>query len=67
MTKIDYHGLLPLYNIGKNGVSDTILSEISKALKARKVVKIKILKSAEGNIKDIASSLVKIPTPFVLF
>ena len=50
----------PILNIGKNGVTDSLILEIEKTLKAKKLVKIKINKSAleEKDKKDIVKEIV---------
>ncbi len=40
--------LLPMVRIGKDGLTDNIVSEIKRQLKEKKLVKIKLLQSAEG-------------------
>jgi len=49
----------PTVIIGKNGPTDCLVNEISKNLDRRKVVKVKILKSALVNVrtKEIASKI----------
>ncbi len=49
----------PLINIGKNGITESVLEEIKKQLKANRLLKIKMLKtSAEGeDIKQSAEKL----------
>ncbi|WMW22168.1 YhbY family RNA-binding protein [Methanolobus mangrovi] len=49
----------PIINIGKNGITESVLEEIKKQLKANRLLKIKMLKtSAEGeDIKQSAEKL----------
>ncbi|ETA67680.1 MAG: RNA-binding protein [Methanolobus sp.] len=49
----------PIINIGKNGITDSVLEEIKKQVKANRLIKVKMLKtSAEGeNIKTSAAKL----------
>ncbi len=48
----------PLINIGKNGITDSVLDELKKQLKERHLVKIKVLRSAkESGIAEIAQEL----------
>jgi RNA-binding protein len=42
----------PVLKIGKNGVTDTLIEELNKQMKAKKLVKVRILKSAEER-KDL--------------
>ena len=53
--KAKAHNLDPIARIGKNGLNEAILKEINKHLKKRKLIKIKILKSAleKQNKKEI--------------
>ena len=48
-----------LIQIGKNGVTDSLISEIRKQLRKKKSDKVKILKSALGEVdkKEIASDV----------
>ena len=51
--------LKPIIFIGKNGITDSVISEIKQQLEGRKVIKIKILRSAreEMDRKEIAESV----------
>ncbi len=42
----------PVLKIGKNGVTDTLIEELNKQMKAKKLVKVRVLKSAEER-KDL--------------
>ncbi|MCL7412214.1 MAG: YhbY family RNA-binding protein [ANME-2 cluster archaeon] len=44
--KRDAVHLSPILNVGKNGITDSLVEELSNQLKQNKLVKIKILKSA---------------------
>ena len=59
--KRDAAHLTPLLNIGKNGVSDSLIEELLRQLKRNKLVKVKILKSALEDMdrKAIAGELAK--------
>jgi RNA-binding protein len=49
----------PIINVGKNGITDSVVEEIKKQVKANRLVKIKMLKtSAEG--EDIKTSAEKL-------
>jgi RNA-binding protein len=49
----------PIINIGKNGITDSVLEEIKKQVKANRLIKVKMLKtSAEG--EDIKTSAAKL-------
>jgi RNA-binding protein len=51
------HHLNPVVQIGKDGVSDTLLTEIDRSLEAHELIKIKALESCEDDIKDIAQQI----------
>jgi len=49
----------PILKIGKNGVTDTFIEELNKQIKSKKLVKIRVLKSAE-EVQDLESIAEKI-------
>jgi RNA-binding protein len=51
------HGLRPTVHIGKDGVTDSLIEEIAKQIKGRKVVKIRLLPSVEEDRKAVAEEL----------
>jgi RNA-binding protein len=57
--KSDASKISPILNIGKNGVTDTLIEELNKQIKANRLVKVKVLKSAEEgkDLKTIADEL----------
>ncbi|MDI9393956.1 MAG: YhbY family RNA-binding protein [Euryarchaeota archaeon] len=57
--KSDASKLNPVLNIGKNGVTDALIEELNKQIKANRLVKVKVLKSAEEgkDLKTIADEL----------
>ena len=59
--KRDAAHLTPLLNIGKNGVTDSVIEELLRQFKRNKLVKVKILKSALEDLdrKAIAGELAK--------
>ena len=50
-----FHDLKPTIWVGKQGITDTILSEIRSQIKVRKVIKIKWLSSVELDPHFIAT------------
>lgn len=46
-----------IFQIGKNGVTETFLNEVSNALDARELVKITVLKNSELTAKDVLKEL----------
>lgn len=57
--KSEASGIKPILNIGKNGITDSVVEEIKKQVKAYRLVKIKMLKTTpEGeDIKQAAAKL----------
>ncbi|HIH74648.1 MAG TPA: YhbY family RNA-binding protein [Methanosarcina sp.] len=57
--KSDASKISPILNVGKNGVTDTLIEELNKQIKANRLVKVKVLKSAEEgkDLKAIADEL----------
>ncbi|MFW6013808.1 MAG: YhbY family RNA-binding protein [Nanoarchaeota archaeon] len=50
--------LKPLVRVGKSGLTNTLLEEIKKHLKKRRLVKVKFLKNSPyENIKDLAEEI----------
>lgn len=57
--KAEASQLKPIMNIGKNGITDTVVEEIRKHLKTNHLIKIKMLKSSreEKETTTIAEEL----------
>ena len=51
------HDLRPTVHVGKDGVTDTLVDELAKQVKARKVVKVRRLPSVEQDRKEVAEYL----------
>lgn len=53
------HKLEPVMQIGKNGLTNPIIKEVKRQLKDKKLIKVKILRSAYGNVskKEFARQL----------
>ena len=47
----------PIFQVGKQGISDNLIKQINDALKARELIKIKVLESVEAPTKDIADEI----------
>ena len=47
----------PIFQVGKMGISDNLIKQVKDALKARELIKIKVLESVEAPIKDIAEEI----------
>lgn len=57
--KSEANQISPILNIGKNGVTDTLIEELNKQIKANRLVKVRVLKSAEEgkDLKAIAEEI----------
>jgi RNA-binding protein len=57
--KSEAHQISPILNIGKNGVTDALIEELNKQIKANRLVKVRVLKSAEDekDLKAIAEEI----------
>ncbi len=57
--KSEANQLTPILNIGKNGITDTLIEELSKQIKANRLVKVRVLKSAEEgkDLKTLAEEI----------
>lgn len=53
------HNLDPLFQLGKNGLTDNFIKQIDEALTAREIVKISVLKNNELDPTDVAVELCK--------
>lgn len=49
--------LKPIINVGKNGVTDANVKELKKHIKANRLVKVKMLKSAGIDTKTLAQQI----------
>lgn len=57
--KSDASKISPILNIGKNGVTETLIEELNNKLKVNRLVKVRVLKSAEEgkDLKTIADEI----------
>lgn len=53
------HHVDPIFQVGKGGVSDTMLVQIAEALEKRELVKISILSNNEDDKNEVAEKLAK--------
>lgn len=53
------HGLQPIFQIGKSGITEELLSGIAQALEARELVKIHILETALLDTRPTCDELAK--------
>jgi len=47
----------PLFQVGKDGISDTLVDTVNTALKKRELIKITILKTCPTDLKETAFDL----------
>lgn len=47
----------PIFQIGKQGISDNLIKQLNDALKARELIKVKVLENVEAPVKDIAEEI----------
>lgn len=47
----------PVTQVGKGGISDTLIESLSQALEARELIKISVLNNADDDARDIAENL----------
>lgn len=50
----------PIFQLGKNGLSENFIKQIDEALEAREIIKIKILKNSFLDATEVASELAKL-------
>ena len=46
-----------IFQVGKSGVSQVLLEQLDNALKARELIKITVLETAPGNVKELAEEI----------
>jgi len=51
--------LRPTLHIGKDGVSESVLEELGRQLKAAKLVKVRVLVSLEGDRREVAAEIAR--------
>lgn len=49
--------LSPTVHVGKDGIDEGLLSEIIAQLKNARLIKVKVLSTVDGDVKDIAETL----------
>ncbi|KYD10954.1 ribosome assembly RNA-binding protein YhbY [Heyndrickxia sporothermodurans] len=51
------HHLNPIFQVGKGGVNDNMIKQISEALEARELIKVSILQNCDEDRDTVAKSL----------
>ncbi|MGM0395472.1 MAG: ribosome assembly RNA-binding protein YhbY [Bacillota bacterium] len=54
------HNLDPIFQLGKNGLTENFIKQVDEALTAREIVKISVLKNSVLDPTDVAVELVQI-------
>ena len=49
-----------IFQVGKGGITDNLLTQLSDALEARELIKITVLKNAPDYARDIANEIAKV-------
>ena len=47
----------PITQIGKNGITETVLRQVDEQLTARELVKISVLRNADDDVRTVAAQL----------
>lgn len=47
----------PIFQIGKNGISDPLIKQLDDALEARELIKITVLETAPETVKDLGNKI----------
>lgn len=60
------HTLEPLFQVGKNGITENFITQIDEALEKRELIKIKVLNNSFLEAKEVAVELIeKVGAEFV--
>lgn len=51
------HSLDPIVQVGKGGVSETVMQQLDEALEARELVKVKVLNNCMMEVDEVAEGL----------
>ena len=51
------NSIQPIYQVGKGGVSETMLEQLSLTLEARKLIKITVLETCEFSAREVADGM----------
>jgi len=53
------HHLTPIFQVGKGGVNENMIKQISEALEVRELLKVSILQNCDDDRYDVADQLVE--------
>ncbi|EIT85246.1 hypothetical protein A374_10900 [Fictibacillus macauensis ZFHKF-1] len=51
------NGLQPIFQVGKGGVNENMVTQIAEALEVRELIKVSILQNCDENKDDVARAL----------
>ncbi|TFE01084.1 ribosome assembly RNA-binding protein YhbY [Jeotgalibacillus salarius] len=57
--RAEAHNLSPIFQVGKGGVNDNMIKQITEALEVRELIKISILQNCEQDKDEVAKLLSK--------
>lgn len=46
-----------IFQVGKGGISDVLLEQLNNAIEARELIKITVLETAPGSVKELAEEI----------
>lgn len=55
--RAEAHHLSPIFQVGKSGVNDHMVTQIKEALEVRELLKVSILQNCEDDKNDVAKEL----------
>jgi RNA-binding protein len=53
------HHLQPLFQIGKNGLTEAVIHQVEEALEAKELIKVNVLQNCDEDKDEIAEKLVE--------
>ncbi|WP_422486274.1 ribosome assembly RNA-binding protein YhbY [Gudongella sp. DL1XJH-153] len=53
------HNLDPIFQLGKNGLTENFIKQVDDALNAREIIKVSVLKNSDLDPTDVAVELVE--------
>lgn len=51
------HSLLPIFQVGKQGVGAALVTSLAEALEARELIKISLLQNSDEDVRETAQKL----------
>ncbi|HWK24379.1 MAG TPA: ribosome assembly RNA-binding protein YhbY [Ureibacillus sp.] len=57
--RAEAHHLTPIFQVGKGGVNDQMISQLRDVLEARELIKVRILDNCEEDKHEVANALAK--------